>query len=170
MPHERLVSAFKAAAEWGGQDLGVSNFNTRQIDELRTLNLAPVAVNQIQYNLWAPDYQRDVFAQCQARGVAITAWAPFQGTMMQHAQAFTVDTLMAMAASKGRTVPQLMLRWLLQKGAIVIPGTSNPGHMDENLAVYEFELSEEELAVLDGLSTDASVKDFVAIGFEQNES
>ena len=68
--------------------------------------LAPVAVNQIQYNPWAPDWQHDVVAHCQRNNIAVTAWGPFQGTMMQHAKAFTVQTLTEIAAAKKKTVQQ----------------------------------------------------------------
>jgi diketogulonate reductase-like aldo/keto reductase len=151
------------------KDLGVSNFGIGQVDELRALKLAPVAVNQVQFNPWAPDWQHDVVKHCQQHGVAVTAWAPFQGTMMQNAAAFTVQTLQEIAAAKRKTVPQVMLRWALQKKAIVIPGTGNPSHMDENLDVYAFKLSEKEMSAIDGLRSDPKAKDFVAMGFEKTE-
>ena len=63
-----------------------------------------------------------------------------------------------------------MLRWALQKGVVAIPGTSNPAHMDENLAAYSFELTAGEMAVIDGVRSDPKAKGFVAIGFEKNDS
>ena len=69
-----------------------------------------MAVNQIQYNPWAPDWQHEVVAHCQRNKIAVTAWGPFQGTMMQHAKAFTVQTLTEIAAAKQKTVPQVRFR------------------------------------------------------------
>jgi len=151
------------------RDLGVSNFGVNQIKELQALGMAPMAANQIQFNPWAPDWQIEVFDFCKEQRIAVTAWAPFQGTMMQNAAAFTVETLAEVAASKKRTVPQVMLRWALQKGAAVIPGTGNPHHMAENLDVYSFSLSPAEMASIDGLREDPKARDFVAMGFENTE-
>ena len=106
-----------------------------------------MAVNQIQYNPWAPDWQQAVVDYCQSRGIVVTAWSSFQGTMMQHASMFTVETLKEIAAAKAKTVAQVVLRWAIQKNVVAIPGTSNPDHMEENLAVH-----------------------FTAMGFEKNES
>ena len=83
------------------RNLGVSNHQIHQMAELQALRLAPVAANQIQYNTWAPGWQHDVVAWCLKQGVAVIAWAPFQGTMMQHAQAFTVKTLTEIAQARG---------------------------------------------------------------------
>ena len=152
------------------RDLGVSNFNIRQIEELAEVpGAAPVAVNQIQYNAFAPPRQDLLVKECQAQGVAVTAWSSFQGTMMQHAGMFQQDTLKEIAAAKGRSVPQVLLRWALQRGAAVIPGTGNPAHMDANLAAYGFELSEADMATISSIKNDPKA-DFPATGFEVNES
>jgi len=152
------------------RDIGVSNFGIRQIDQLRDLNLAPVAVNQIQYNPWAPDWQHEVVKHCQDNNIAITAWGSFQGTMVQHTSMFTVEALQDMASSKGVSVPQVLLRWALQKGVAVIPGTGKPKHMVSNLGAYGFSLTDEEMAILDSIRTDPKAQDFKAMGFERNES
>jgi len=152
------------------RNLGVSNFGIGQIQALEALNLAPVTVNQIQYNPWAPDWQQAVVDYCQSKGIVITAWSPFQGTMMQHAGMFTVSTLKEIATAKARTVAQVVLRWAVQKKVVAIPGTSNPAHMEENLAVHAFELSQAEMAAIDAVRDDPKAKDFTALGFERNES
>ena len=152
------------------RNLGVSNFQVAQIEPLEKLGLAPVTVNQIQYNPWAPDWQQAVVDYCQSKGIVVTAWSPFQGTMMQHASMFTVESLQEVARARQKTVAQVVLRWALQKGVVAIPGTSNPAHMEENLAVHSFELSAEEMAVIDGVRSDPKAKGFVAMGFEKNLS
>ena len=150
--------------------LGVSNHGIAQIEALRALELAPVSVNQIQYNPWAPDWQQEVVDFCQSVGIVVTAWAPFQGTMMQHAQVFTVQTLNEIATANGKSVAQVLLRWALQKKVSAIPGSSDPQHMADNLAVHTFTLSAEEMAKIDAVRSDPKAKDFFAMGFDRNMS
>lgn len=85
--------------------------------------------------------------------------------MMQHASLFTVATLQDVARAANRSVAQVLLRWAVQKGVTVIPGTGNPSHMDENLAVHRFTLPDEAVASIDALRDDAKAKRFVALGF-----
>ena len=89
--------------------------------------------------------------------------------MMQHGAAFGIDPLQALAAKRDVSVPQLLLRWALDKGVAVIPGTGNPKHMAENLASYNFALSASELAEIDGLAEDPDVA-VPKMGFEQDET
>ena len=97
--------------------------------------------------------------------------ASLQGTMMQHASMFTVESLQQIARSSGKTVAQVVLRWAVQKGVVAIPGTSNPAHMDENLAgVYSFALTTEQMGIIDAVRSDPKAKGFTAMGFEKNES
>ena len=148
------------------RSIGVSNHGIRHLEELAALKLAPVAANQIQYNPWAPDFQQELVEYCEKNGIVVTAWSPFQGTVMQHSTMFTVGTLKEIAAMTGKTVAQVVLRWALQKKVTVIPGTGNPAHMRENLAVHSFELSAEQMARIDGVRTDERAKAFVAQGFQ----
>ena len=70
------------------------------------------------------------------------------------------NKLNEIANAHDKSVFQIMLRWALQKNAAVIPGTGNPKHMVENLDVYKFKLSKEEMSQLDALRSDEKMKEF----------
>lgn len=158
---EETWKALSAARDLGlVKEVGVSNFNVKQMKEIQALKLAPIAANQFQFNPWAPKHLQDAFEYCQKNGIAVTAWSSMAGTMMQVAKALTVKTLKDVAARHSRTVAQILLRWSVQKNAIVIPGTGNPKHMAENLQIYSFKLSSEEMKSIDALSSDPMAKEF----------
>jgi len=141
------------------RNVGVSNSAIHHLQDIEELHLAPIAVNQFQYNPFTPDYQVETFEYCQEKGIAVTAYFSLGGSM-QHAEAQTVDTLNDIAAQHNQTVAQIMLRWSLQKNAAVIPGTGNPKHMKENLKVYSFELSTADMEAIDSLRSDPGARKF----------
>jgi diketogulonate reductase-like aldo/keto reductase len=159
----RALSVARNEKKWV-RHAGVSNFNVRQLQELQALNnkgdLAPIANNQFQYNPWVPDHAQETFEYCQSHGISVTAWSSFAGTAMQHMAAFTVSTLQKAASNHHTTVAQVLLKWAMQKGAIVIPGTANPKHMKENLQAFELTLTDQEMADIDALRNDESAKGF----------
>ena len=93
-------------------------------------------------------------------GISVTAWGSLAGSLFQNAKALTVDGLKAIAAEHSVTVAQVLLRWALQKGFIVIPGTSNPKHMEQNLATYGFQLTQENMVSIDAMSKDPTAQEF----------
>lgn len=141
------------------RNIGVSNFAVPHLQQVQSLNLAPVAVNQFQFNPWAPDFVQDTYQYCRTHNISITAYASLGGSL-QHSQAATVDGLNAIAQKHAKSVPQVMLRWAIQNHMAVIPGTGNPNHMKENLDVYSFELDAEDMAVIDSLKEDPLAKKF----------
>merc|ERR1740121_821637 len=135
------------------RDIGVSNFNVRHMDEIRSLNSAPIAANQIAFHPWVDKWQRAAVQYCHNHGIAVTAYNSLGG-FLEKALPETVDVLKGIAAAKGKSISLVLLRWALQKNASVIPGTSNPRHMRENLGVYGFELTGDEVDRLDALHGD----------------
>ena len=80
----------------------------------------------------------------QKRGIVVQGWYPlggrgFTGALLNN------PVCKEIAASHGKTVAQVILRWNLQKGVVVIPGSGNPEHIRENIALFDFELSAEEM-------------------------
>lgn len=143
------------------RNVGVSNFAVMHLQQIQELNLpAPIAVNQFQFNPWAPDFIQETYQYCLAHNISITAYASLGGSLQHSLVATSVDTLHSIATKHSKSLPQIMLRWAMQKKAAVIPGTGNPKHMKENLEVYSFELDDKDIEAIDKLKDDELAKKF----------
>ena len=130
--------------------IGVSNFLTHHLDLLlENANVLP-SINQIQFH---PHLQSpDLVEYCDERGIVVEAWGPLkQGLIMGDPE------LSAMAASRGVTVPQVVLRWMLQRGIVAIPKSVTPSRIAENTDLYGFELSAGEMATINAMNRDDRV-------------
>jgi 2,5-diketo-D-gluconate reductase A len=124
--------------------IGVSNFAAPDLDAVLAIASVPPAVNQIQLNPFA--YRRTLIAECAARGIAVEAYSPLtRGVDL-------ADPVIAQVAERvARTPAQVMLRWGLQRGFVVLPKTNHPARQIENAAVFDFELADEDMSALDAL-------------------
>jgi len=109
------------------KSVGVSNFALKHIKELEGTG-APIANNQIQFHPFEPDYVMETVDYCQKNGITITAYSPLGG-MMDKDRAQANEVLNELSAKYERKVSQIMLRWAIQRGCAVIPGTGNPGKL-----------------------------------------
>lgn len=124
--------------------IGVSNFTSANLDRLAETGLSTPTVNQIESN---PFFVNDeVRASCAEHGIAVEAWSP-----LAQGRVFDDPQLVALAEQVGRTVSQVVLRWTLQRGDIVFPKSSAPERMRQNLDVFDFELSDEQMAAVSAL-------------------
>jgi 2,5-diketo-D-gluconate reductase A len=144
----KFVDTFKAFARLRDQgrvrSIGVSNFEPEHLTVLiDAIGIVP-AVNQIELHPRFPQTElREVHAQ---RGIATEAWAPLgQGELLTH------PTVTAVAEGRGRTSAQVLIRWHLQLGNIVIPKSVNPSRIASNFDVFDFELSADEIASISSL-------------------
>jgi len=156
---ETWMALQRAHAKGLIRHLGVSNFGKRQIEELTALGGAPIEVNQLEYHPWAPQICFDTVEYCQEHGIVITAYGSMGSSRMAE-QLLMQEALQQIGASKGKTAGQVMLRWAIQKGVTVIPGTSNPRHMAENLRIFDFQLSGPEMEVLNSVPEEARMLHF----------
>jgi diketogulonate reductase-like aldo/keto reductase len=128
------------------RSIGVSNFTSGQIERIVEATGVWPVVNQIELH---PD-----FAQAGARawhaehGVVVESWRPLGRGLLGH------PTIGAIAAAHGRTPAQVVLRWHVQLGAVPIPKSGDPERIAENIAVFDFELDDDELAALATLDRD----------------
>ncbi|MGW2119062.1 aldo/keto reductase [Streptomyces zhihengii] len=131
--------------------VGVSNFHSDRLVDLIDHNEVTPAVNQIETH---PFFQRTADQDLmRGRGVQIESWGPFAEGRNN---LFTDPLLTGIAAAHGRSVAQVVLRWLVQRGVVVIPKSVRAERMAENLAVFDFALTGEQMAAVASLDTGAS--------------
>lgn len=127
---------------------GISCFYIRETDAfLPQVSIEPDLVqNEIH------PYYQDIQASghIQNLGLVVQAWYPLGGRGYTEAM-FGDSVLCQIAREHGKSVSQVILRWLLQRGIAVIPGSSNPGHIRENISLFDFELSPDEMGRIAGL-------------------
>jgi len=148
IPMAESIRALNQAAEDGlARHIGVSNFTTAQIEEAAAASKRPLACNQCEYH---PFLNQDrVLASCRKHGLAFVSYCPLnRGGGMLEAEPVT-----AAAARHGKTPGQVALRWNIQRGTVAIPRSSSPERIRENLAVFDFELSEQEMAAISALGS-----------------
>jgi diketogulonate reductase-like aldo/keto reductase len=156
---EATLQAYRALETLLGNDkvraIGVSNF---MVDHLTTLldNASVVpAVNQIEVHPYFA--QRQVQALNAAHGILTQAWSPIGGITFyrdgQHTSTLQDPTIGDIAKTHGKTPAQVMLRWHVQQGRSVIPKSTKPARIAENIDVFDFDLTTDELAAIDALDT-----------------
>ena len=146
------VEAYKAmerAVEDGKiRSIGLSNWYIEELEEfLPQVDIMPALVqNEIH-----PYYQEnDVIPYIQSLGIVVQGWYPFGGRG-HTAELLGDEVIVDIAGAHGVTAAQVILRWNLQKGVVVIPGSSNPDHIRENLDILDFSLTEEDMARINAL-------------------
>ncbi len=131
--------------------IGVSNFPPDRIMDLMIHNKITPAVNQIEVN---PFHQQiDTQKFLQDNSVQVEAWAPFAEGRNN---IFQNELLLSIAAKHKKSVAQVILRWLLQRGIIVLSKSIRKERMIENISVFDFELSAEDMAAITTLDTKTS--------------
>ena len=132
--------------------IGVSNFHTDRLMDLITHNHITPAVNQIETH---PFYQRQADHDfMRDHGVQHECWGP---VAEGRNNLFSDPTLTTIAGAHGKSVAQVVLRWLIQRDVVVIPKSVRPDRMAENLDVFDFELSAAEMALIAPMDTDTSL-------------
>ncbi|WP_148612117.1 aldo/keto reductase [Nocardioides rubriscoriae] len=142
------VSTWRTLAEFVEQGraaaIGVSNFQPAHLERLAAETGIVPAVNQIEAH---PFFLNDeARAATHQHGALVEAWSPIaQGAVLDD------ETIGMVAAAHDRTASQVTLRWHVQRGDIVFPKTMSTERMAENFAIFDFELSDEEMAAISGL-------------------
>jgi len=123
--------------------IGVSNFQPHHLDDLLQSCEVTPAVNQVELHPLLP--QKELLGYCEEKGIRLQAWSPLmQGNL-------DVALLNELGEKYGKTPAQIVLRWDLQCGVATIPKSVKPERIRANAAIFDFELSGEDLARIDGL-------------------
>jgi diketogulonate reductase-like aldo/keto reductase len=164
--HQALPSDFEATleayraletllADGKVRAIGVSNFMIEHLTTLLERTTVVPAVNQIEVHPYFA--QREVQALDAEHGILTQAWSPIGGITFyrdgHHSSTLEDPVIGDIAKAHNKTPAQIMLRWHLQQGRSVIPKSTNPQRIAENIDVFDFELSTEELAAIDALDT-----------------
>jgi diketogulonate reductase-like aldo/keto reductase len=128
------------------RSIGISNFSLAEVDELLAVADSPPVVNQVQFSPF--EYRRRLLEGCAERGIALEAYSPL-GTGKHLGD----ERVAEIAERVGRTSAQVLIRWCLQRDTIVLPKSTHRERIEENFAVFDFELSDEDMAALDALDT-----------------
>jgi diketogulonate reductase-like aldo/keto reductase len=126
------------------RSIGVSNFDVDELGQVLSVADVPPVVDQVQFNPYA--YRRALLEACEENGVVLEAYSPL-GTGSHLCSA----TIAAIAESVGRTPAQVLLRWCIERDVPVIPKSTHRDRIAENGAIFDFSLSDDQLAELDRL-------------------
>lgn len=138
---ERILDEGKARA------IGVSNYLVRHLDGTIARSSIVPAIDQVEFSPFL--YQRDLLSYCRDQGIVLEAYSP-----LTRGRRLDDPRLMAMARKYDRAPAQMLIRWVLQKGMVVIPKSAHAEHMRENASVFDFEISAEDEAAMDSFNED----------------
>jgi diketogulonate reductase-like aldo/keto reductase len=156
---DRTLEAYRALetllADGKVRAIGVSNFMVEHLTQLLGHATVVPAVNQIECHPYFQ--QRDVQEFGAEHGILTQAWSPIGGITFyrdgSHGSTLDDPVIAEIASARAKTAAQVVLRWGLQRGRSVIPKSTKPGRIAENIDVLDFELSADEVAAIDRLDT-----------------
>jgi diketogulonate reductase-like aldo/keto reductase len=126
------------------RSIGVSNFSVKDLDEVFEVAETPPVLNQVQFS--AIKYRRKLLDACEERNVVLEAYSPLGiGKYLSNRR------IVEVAERVGRTPAQVLLRWCLERNVPVIPKSTHRERIEENAAIFDFQLSDEDMSALDAL-------------------
>ena len=126
------------------KSIGVSNYTVKHLEELlKTCKVRP-AVNQVELSVGLQ--QRELVDYCKEQGIIVEAYTP-----LAEGHFFKDPTLMEITKKHGKTVPQIMLRWCVDYGAVVLTKSVTPERIKENIDIFDFKLDADDMAKIKAL-------------------
>ncbi len=134
--------------------IGVSNFHVHHLEELEKVWKIKPMVNQIESHPYFTN--QPLIDYCKERGIDVEVWSPLGGSA-QKGRLLDDPVLASLAEKYGRTVAQIVIRWDIQRGVIVLPKSTHEDRIYSNLEVFDFELSDEDMATISALNKNQRV-------------
>ncbi len=135
----------KLKADGRAKSIGVSNYTVHHLQDLLSKSKTVPAVNQVEFSPFL--YQKDLLTFCKAHAIQLEAYSP-----LARGERFKDPTLVDIAKRHRKSPAQIMVRWALELGLVVIPKSVRPGRILENASVFDFELSPMDRERLAGLN------------------
>ncbi len=127
--------------------IGVSNYTIKHLEELLRESKVKPAVNQVELHVYLQ--QPELLEFCRKNDIVVEAYSP-----LAHGFGHTNKVLAEVAEKHGKTPTQIMIRWCLENNLVVLPKSTNPGRIAENIDVFDFSLDEEDMKKLASLDDD----------------
>ncbi len=132
--------------------IGVANYLLPFLDELETYGNIVPAVDQVEFSPWL--YLEDLLAHAKNKGIVLQSYTP-----LVRGKKFHDSRIQQLSAKYNKTPSQIILRWNLQLGVSTIPKSSNPQRIEENFDVFDFEISDEDMKILNNMNENFRVVD-----------
>lgn len=164
-PYNDCYGAWRAMEEMYSEGkvraIGVDNFTQERLADFIMFNKVKPAINMIEVN---PFYQRQKELEyMKEKGVQMEAWSPLGAGKES---LFQNEILLSLSRKYNKSIPQVILRWLLQRGIVSVVKTSNLKRMNENIDIFDFKISDDEMKVISSIDTNQSCFDLRVTGNE----
>ncbi|KAF9624387.1 hypothetical protein IFM89_010775, partial [Coptis chinensis] len=130
------------------KSIGVSNFSSKKLSELLSNATISPAVNQVEMHpYWQQKELRDF---CAKNGIHVSAYSPLggKGTVWRSNLLFDTKEIQQIAHAKGKSTAQIILRWAFEQGVSFVSKSFHKGRMKENMEIFDWELSEDDLQII----------------------
>ena len=145
IPMEETFDALHSLVQQGKtRSIGVSNFTPQRLEEAIAVSPSPIVNNQVEFHPLL--YNQELLAFCNMQKVSVTAYSP-----LARGKVHSQPVIMEIAAKYERTTGDVTLRWLVQKGLVIIPKAASEKHMRANMQVFDWELAPEDEARIDAI-------------------
>lgn len=134
-------------ANGGARSIGVSNYTIRHIEEMEKYSKIVPAVNQVELHTFLQ--QPELIKYCHDRGIVVEAYSP-----IAHAKVLDDPVILELAAKYNKSYAQIMLRWLIEQGLVILPKSVTPKRIQENFDVFDFEIDAGDMVNLAELDRD----------------